>query len=196
MNAMPIERKSDSVVSAARCVEPNCNNNPMTNLLPTAEPEKDSKALERDRITLLVCEEIVNGASLAVACERAGVPRSTFLSWLPRHPDVQAQYREARALQVELLVDDINEVCIEARGAKSSEEASAYRLQVDAMKWRAAKLAPRVYGLTPPPDPVPLAPAAPSSPVVLIRYDSPKQLRAPAVHGEVRELAEAVEVDE
>lgn len=161
------------------------------------QPPDADKASERERLTSLVCEGLVNGESLAVACETAGVPRSTFLFWLPRYPGLQAQYREARALQVELLVDDIVSLCREARGATSSEQASAFRLEVDVQKWRVSKLCPRIYNLAPSvPDPTPLAPIASPTPVVLIRYDQQKALTRPrAMDGEVRAL-EAVEVGE
>lgn len=76
---------------------------------------------------------------------------STVRRWLakassPDAPDIyvefRAQYARAREDQADALADEILD---EARSA-NAKNAHAKRLLVDALKWRAAKLRPKVYG--------------------------------------------------
>lgn len=107
-----------------------------------AAPSRYTKALgER------ICEHIADGLGLAEVCRLEGMPgRETVRRWLASESDVfepfRGMYARAREVQAHTHADEVLEV---ARKAKP-ETAAADRLLVDALKWSAAKRAPRVYG--------------------------------------------------
>jgi hypothetical protein len=68
--------------------------------------------------------------------------RSTCVRWLDANPEFRNQYAQARELQADALTDEMLDI---ARSA-TNQDAHAKRLLVDVLKWRAAKLRPKVYG--------------------------------------------------
>jgi hypothetical protein len=89
-----------------------------------------------------ICTRLMGGDSLRAICQVDGMPaRATVFAWLKQHPAFQEQYIRARAIQAELLADEILELADDAR---SSIQRS--RLQIDARKWLASKLFPKKYG--------------------------------------------------
>jgi hypothetical protein len=114
-----------------------------------------------------ICERIANGESLRAICADEGMPASsTVFLWLAEHAGFSEQYARAREAQAEHLAAEIvaiaDEECTTVRadkhhGAKGDEsgevevvfDATAVarnRLRVDARKWVASKLKPKVYG--------------------------------------------------
>lgn len=105
----------------------------------------------------VICERIAAGESLRAICAEDGMPNaSTVIRWLAAGDDDIAagveseftgfckQYARAREDQADMLAEEMLDV---AR-AKSADqvEATDKRLLIDALKWRAGKLRPKVYG--------------------------------------------------
>lgn len=92
-----------------------------------------------------ICSLLMAGESLRSICKRQSMPAmSTVTLWLTKHEEFSAQYARAREIQAEVLAEDILML------ADSAEEDAAAvakaRLQVDARKWYASKVAPKRYG--------------------------------------------------
>jgi hypothetical protein len=88
-----------------------------------------------------ICEQIADGRSLRSICADAGMPdKATVFRWLAAHETFRDQYARARESQADSLFDDILEI------ADTAEDAQLARLRVDARKWMAGKLKPKVYG--------------------------------------------------
>lgn len=66
----------------------------------------------------------------------------TVIGWVRSDEDYAKRYAHAREVQADLLADEMLDV---ARSS-SNETFQGDRLLVDALKWRAAKLRPKVYG--------------------------------------------------
>lgn len=90
-----------------------------------------------------ICQRIAQGESLVSICKDADMPGySTIMEWLNKSSDRAEKYARARESQADFLADEMLEV---ARNS-TNETYQPDRLLVDALKWRAAKLRPRVYG--------------------------------------------------
>jgi hypothetical protein len=59
----------------------------------------------------LICERLMEGASLRQICQDANMPaRSTIFVWLEEHQDFARLYTLARQMQIEDLMDEILEI--------------------------------------------------------------------------------------
>lgn len=90
-----------------------------------------------------ICRRIAEGESLRAICEDEGFPSAeTVRRWLAsdEHEEFRVQYARAREDQADFYADEIIEI------ADKAEDAAKARLQVDARKWKASKLAPKKYG--------------------------------------------------
>lgn len=88
-----------------------------------------------------ICEAIASGVSLREFCSEDSAPnRSTVFRWLEQNEGFRDQYARARESQAETYADEIVDIADEA------EDAQLARLQIDARKWAASKLAPKKYG--------------------------------------------------
>lgn len=88
-----------------------------------------------------ICEEIAQGAALYILCLKDGYPAErTVYQWLEKRPDFAQKYARARDRQQDRCVD---EMIVIADGCRDPNKA---RIQIDARKWRASKLAPKKYG--------------------------------------------------
>lgn len=109
------------------------------------------------QIADLICEALAEGHSLRSICAADDMPsKSTVFKWLREQPDFSDQYARAREAQADCLFDDILEIADDGRNDKYTDDEGNTRtdhdviarskLRVDARKWMAAKLRPRVYG--------------------------------------------------
>jgi hypothetical protein len=90
-----------------------------------------------------ICDLIADGQSLRKICTDENMPdRKTVLRWLGKHDEFAAKYARAREAQGDHM-DDL--ILSTAEGCKP-ETAAADRVKIDAYKWRASKLRPKVYG--------------------------------------------------
>lgn len=105
-----------------------------------------------DELVEEICDRLAGGESLIGICRSRHMPnRSTIRRWLvkgsdevggPAISEFCAKYARAREDQADALADEILEV---AR-IVTEKNANAKRVLIDALKWRAGKLKPRVYG--------------------------------------------------
>lgn len=88
-----------------------------------------------------ICEGIIEGAALYRLCEQDEFPgERTVYQWLDAQPSFAQKYARARELQQDREADKVVVIADEAK------DANIARLQIDARKWRASKLAPKKYG--------------------------------------------------
>ena len=92
-----------------------------------------------------ICELIARGMSLRAICASADMPAGgTVHRWLAEHQDFQEQYARAREEQADYFAEEIIEIA-DSVEAESASVAKA-KLQIDARKWAASKIAPKKYG--------------------------------------------------
>ena len=90
-----------------------------------------------------ICERIAQGLSLRQVCDTAGMPaKTTVMRWLAddRRSAFRDQYARAREAQADTFADEIVEI------ADTEDDAKKARNRIDARKWVASKLRPKVYG--------------------------------------------------
>ena len=89
--------------------------------------------------------EIQTGRSLRQVCKDEGMPHfTTVLRWVAACPDFAIKYARARVAQADTLFDRMEEV--EEAVSNGTMDSHAARVVLDSMRWRASKLAPKVYG--------------------------------------------------
>jgi hypothetical protein len=107
-----------------------------------------------------ICRRIIEGESVRTICKDSSMPaQSTVFEWLARDPEFRAAYSLAKQLLAETLAEEILEISNTPQpGVKTTTKADGSveivegdmiehrRLQVDARKWLAGKLAPKRYG--------------------------------------------------
>lgn len=104
-----------------------------------------------------ICERIADGQSLRTICAADEMPnKSTVFRWLAVNEAFRDQYARARESQADALFDEILEIAddgtndyAEGRNGETvvnNEAIGRSRLRVDARKWMAGKLRPKVYG--------------------------------------------------
>jgi len=104
-----------------------------------------------------ICEEIANGRSLRAICSDPSMPgKATVFRWLAQEEGFRDQYARAREAQADALADEIldiaddgaNDTYVDEDGRErtNTDVIARSRLRVDARKWIAAKLKPKVYG--------------------------------------------------
>jgi hypothetical protein len=88
-----------------------------------------------------LCDEIAEGKSLRQACLPDDMPdRACVRRWMIADPELATQYTRAREERAELYADEIMEI------ADNAQDPQIAKLQVDARKWIASKMLPKVYG--------------------------------------------------
>jgi hypothetical protein len=119
-------------------------------------------------LAAVICDRLSDGESLRAICKDPDMPgKSTVFEWLAAIPEFADLYARAREEQAETLAAEIvaiaDEECTMVRASKHGARAddpesgevevvfdatavARNRLRVDARKWVAAKLKPRVYG--------------------------------------------------
>ena len=102
---------------------------------PEWTPEKKAAAIET------ICREMAMGRALINICQDDGMPGySTVGAWRATDPDFQAMYAQAREEQADWHAEQIILI------ADTEEDAAKARNRIDARKWAASKLKPKVYG--------------------------------------------------
>ena len=102
----------------------------------------DETLLATDPV-LLALERIGNGASVRDAAKAARMPLTTLFDRLasPAHAE---QYARARESQAEVHADRIASLADDVLAG--TYDAQSGRVAIDALKWVASKLKPKVYG--------------------------------------------------
>ena len=100
---------------------------------------------EAEEIQTVFLEQIQTGRSLRSVCKDEGMPnQATIMRWIMAQPEFANKYTRARMNQADVLFDRMEEV--EENVANGSMDSHAARVVLDSMRWRASKLAPKVYG--------------------------------------------------
>ena len=90
-----------------------------------------------------IFKRIGNGESLRDICNDDWLPsRETVRMRLIDDAEFAGQYARAREAQADHEFDEIKDIADMA----TAENVAVARLQIDARKWRASKLRPKVYG--------------------------------------------------
>lgn len=92
-----------------------------------------------------VLEGLAEGRSLRNVCLQEDMPSIWMvLRWLDKSPAFEQQYVRARQIQGETHFEEILDV---AEKVKTGEiDPQSGRVVIDAMKWAASKMRPKVYG--------------------------------------------------
>ena len=106
-----------------------------------------------------ICRRIAEGKSLRSICSEDDMPAiSTVMLWLfdDKHDEFSERYAQARRAQAELRADEIVDLADDSADDWTTDEKgkpivdhehiARSRLRVDARKWIASKLLPKVYG--------------------------------------------------
>ena len=92
-----------------------------------------------------VITEIQTGRSLRQVCSDEGMPNfRTVQRWIVADGAFAVRYARARTAQADTLFDRME--AVEEAVAAGTMDSHAARVVLDSMRWRAAKLAPKVYG--------------------------------------------------
>lgn len=91
----------------------------------------------------LICDRLSDGESLRKICGEGDMPdRKTVFRWINNNASFATKYARAREMQGDFMDDKILAEADEA----TPETAALARVRIDAYKWRASKLRPKVYG--------------------------------------------------
>jgi hypothetical protein len=104
-----------------------------------------------------ICERLADGESLRRICSGEDMPnKATVFRWLAANEIFRDQYARAREAQAEALADEIIDIADEGLNDSYTDKdgnvrtdhdvIARSRLRVDARKWVASKLKPKVYG--------------------------------------------------
>jgi hypothetical protein len=95
----------------------------------------------------LVLKRIATGESLRQICQSEGLPsRETFFGWIRDNPERRTQYLEACAMRSLVFVENALDVLEDLGNEPTSSQVNAARLKIDTIKWKVARLQPKVYG--------------------------------------------------
>lgn len=106
-----------------------------------------------------ICEHVANGNSLVSYCAFANRPSaSTVFSWLRKYPEFAENLARARESLAEYYVSEIVDIADTpqigaivtdkptGREVKRADMLGHRQLQIEARKWAASKLAPKMFG--------------------------------------------------
>ena len=92
-----------------------------------------------------VITEIQTGRSLRQVCGDDGMPNfRTVQRWIVSDGSFAVRYARARTAQADTLFDRME--AVEEAVSAGTMDSHAARVVLDSMRWRASKLAPKVYG--------------------------------------------------
>ena len=101
----------------------------------------DDVARIQDRLLL----ELETGRSLRQVCGDDGMPHfATVMRWVAADAAFASRYTRARTTQADTLFERME--AVEESVSAGTIDSHAARVILDSMRWRASKLAPKVYG--------------------------------------------------
>lgn len=106
----------------------------------TANKPPIRKSTYTEEMAQRICDHIASGG-YATDTQRFGLPHiSTINKWLNENEAFSAAYARAREARAETFAEQIIEI------ADTEEDPARARVRVEARKWVASKLFPRMYG--------------------------------------------------
>lgn len=100
---------------------------------------------DRPKIIKAVCVAISGGQLVNDACKAEGITAGQLREWVAVDAKYSALYARAREEQAHAIADEAIALADAAVPGKFGD-VDKVRLQVDARKWLASKIAPRLYG--------------------------------------------------
>lgn len=94
-----------------------------------------------DELADAICEHLASGRSLLSFCRENDIGYSTVTQWLRTNNKFAAKYTLARESQADFHADEIIEIADDP-----TIQPEQKRVQIDARKWKAGKMKPKVYG--------------------------------------------------
>ena len=89
--------------------------------------------------------QIETGKSMREVCRMDGMPdHGTVIRWMRDDAGLATKYARARMAQADVLFDRME--AVEEAVSAGTMDSHAARVVLDSMRWRASKLAPKVYG--------------------------------------------------
>lgn len=89
--------------------------------------------------------QIEAGKSMREVCRMDGMPdHTTMIRWMRDDAALATKYARARMAQADVLFDRME--AVEEAVSSGQMDSHAARVVLDSMRWRASKLAPKVYG--------------------------------------------------
>jgi hypothetical protein len=89
--------------------------------------------------------QIEAGKSMREVCRMEGMPdHTTVIRWMRDDASLATRYARARMAQADVLFDRME--AVEEAVSAGTMDSHAARVVLDSMRWRASKLAPKVYG--------------------------------------------------
>jgi hypothetical protein len=108
--------------------------------MPAGRPSDYSMELTDD-----ICRQLAEGMSMQEICSRPEMPHvATVYRWLQRHAGFRDTYVSAREQQAHTIADRAVAMALDADRVITDPQVA--KVQLDAIKWTAARLAPKVYG--------------------------------------------------
>lgn len=90
------------------------------------------------------CERIASGASLEALAKEFGTSATAIRAWIGSDEKRVEEYARARSNRAHKFADEINELA--DKSVSGAVDPQAARVAIDAKKWLACKMLPRVYG--------------------------------------------------
>jgi hypothetical protein len=92
-----------------------------------------------------ICRLLAEGNSMLQITNREDMPVvSVIYDWLHKNKDFADKYVRAREDQAHTIAD--RAVAMALHGSRAITDPQIAKVQLDAIKWTAARLAPRIYG--------------------------------------------------
>lgn len=102
---------------------------------PVWTPERKAETFSR------ICQEISLGNSLRSICAKPDMPSVVSVrEWINEDGELAKQYAHAREAQADFYADEIIEI------ADTETDPQRARVRIDARKWIASKMLPKVFG--------------------------------------------------
>ena len=99
----------------------------------------------KDQMIENLLMQIEAGKSMREVCRMDGMPdHTTFIRWMREDGVLATKYARARTAQADTLFDRME--AVEEAVSAGTMDSHAARVVLDSMRWRASKLAPKVYG--------------------------------------------------
>lgn len=111
----------------------------------TPEPEREGRQVHSEETRQEVLRRLAEGESLRAICASEGMPsKSTVLLWADEDAEFRTKYAQARARQIEGLIDGFAD--LEEQVLSGEVKPDAAKVVLWSRQWRAEKLKPKVYG--------------------------------------------------
>lgn len=111
---------------------------------PVKYPNTMSAYDDDDRFPLdAICADLAAGATFASVALDYIVDEMTLRRWLLANPERARRYNDAREMRGHHLFDELDETIEEAMLCRDKVQIQAFKLKIDTLKWKIAKLAPQ-----------------------------------------------------